>query len=249
MRNSLVAFIMLLMFASCATLNPEQMLRTPKDFSFNDPGELAHIDQYRLSPNDVIDFRLFTNDGERFIDPTTTAMGQNLQQHVPSFRLEHDGKVKLPVLGFVALEGMTTREAEAFLEKEFSRFYNRPFVQIRVINSRVIIFPGGRGGTSLVVNLENKNTTLFEALAKAGGIADGKASRVKLIRNTDEQPRIYLINLSSVESIQYGNIVLQSNDIIYVEPRERLPQRILETLSPYLSLLSAALLVYTLFSQ
>lgn len=249
MRLFFLLLITLLAFSSCSVLNPEQMLRTPKDFQYSSLEELLVTDQYRLAPNDEIAFQLFTNDGERLIDPITMLSGQNLRQQQLTYRVEFDGTIKLPVLGRTHVAGLTTRAAEAMLEEAFTEFYNRPFVQLRVVNNRVILFPGGRGGTSSVIYLENTNTTLFEALAKAGGIADGKAAKVKLIRGEPENPSIYLVDLSTIEGVKNANLVLQANDIIYVEPRERVPQRILENVTPYLSLVTTALLVYSLFTR
>ncbi len=249
MRKYVLLFFLVIVFSSCAVLNPEQMLRTPRDFQYSDLEELMVTDQYRLAPNDEIAFQLFTNDGERLIDPITMLSGQGIRQGQLTYRVEFDGTIKLPVLGRTQVAGLTTRDAEAMLEEAFTEFYNRPFVQLRVVNNRVILFPGGRGGTSSVIYLENTNTTLFEALAKSGGIADGKASRVKLIRGEPDNPQIYLVDLSTIEGVKNANLVLQANDIIYVEPRERVPQRILENVTPYLSLITTALLVYSLFTR
>jgi len=44
-----------------------------------------------------------------------------------------------------------------------------------------------------------------------------------------------------------GDIVLQANDIIYVEPVNRLPQAILREITPYLTLATTMLLIYGLF--
>lgn len=249
MRKVFLVIFPVFFLWSCSMLNPEQMLRTPRHYQYSDLEELMVTDQYRLAPNDEISFNIFTNDGERLIDPTTMLMGQGFLNQQITYRIEHDGTIKLPVLGHIQIAGLTTREAETMLQESFSRYYNRPFVQLRVVNNRVIIFPGGRGGTSTVHYLENANTTLFEALAKSGGIADGRASRVKLIRGEPANPSIYLINLSTIDGVKNANIVLQANDIIYVEPRERVPQRILENVTPYLSVLTTALLIYSLFTN
>jgi len=249
MRKYILLFFLVIVFSSCRVLNPEQMLRTPRDFQYSDLEELLVTDQYRLAPNDEIAFQLFTNDGERLIDPITMLSGQGLRQGQLTYRIEFDGTIKLPVLGRTQVAGLTTRDAEAMLEDAFTEFYNRPFVQLRVVNNRVILFPGGRGGTSSVIYLENTNTTLFEALAKSGGIADGRAARVKLIRGEPDNPQIFLVDLSTIEGVKNANLVLQANDIIYVEPRERVPQRILENVTPYLSLITTALLVYSLFTR
>ncbi len=246
MRNFFFFVCFLAVFSSCKVLNPEQMLRTPADYEYASVEKLLVTDQYRLAANDELSFRLFTNDGERLVDPIDPQGSQSQRLQV-TYKVEHDGTVKFPVLGRIAIEGLTLREAENMLEKRFTTFYNQPFVQLEVVNNRVIIFPGGRGGTSTVLTLENTNTTLFEALARAGGIADGKAHQVKLIRGIPQNPQVYQMDLSTIEGIHHANLVLQANDVIYVQPRERVPQRILENVTPYLSLITTALLVYSLF--
>jgi len=133
------------------------------------------------------------------------------------------------------------------LEDKYIVYFNKPFVQLKVTNNRVTIFPGGQGSQAVVVNLDNPNTTLFEALAKAGGIQDGKAHRVKLIRGDLKNPQVYLIDLSTIEGMTKANLTLQANDIIYVEPRDKVPQKVIEAITPYLTLLSTFLLIYGLF--
>lgn len=242
----LFIFVLLLGIASCQVLNPERMLRTPPDFEYSEFGAETFQTEYRLAPNDKLSFRLFTNDGESLIDPINPT-AQQTEMGQQTFTIEYDGLVNLPVLGRVKLGGFTIREAESFLEEQFANYYNNPFVQLRVTNNRVIVFPGGQGGTATVVYLVNPNTTLFEALALAGGIADGKAHRVKLIRGDLTNPEVYLIDLSTIQGVSNANLVVQANDIIYVEPRVRPALRVMENISPFLSLLSAALIVYSLF--
>ncbi len=248
MKKLLPIFFGILIFNSCQVLNPERMLRTPADYEYADFSEVPEIVEYRIAPNDELLFRLFTNEGERLVDPVNSTQQQQIRAGQITYMVEYDGMVKIPVLGRVQLGGLTLREAELFLEKQFSEFYNRPFVQLRVTNNRVIVFPGGRGGSSQVVYLDNTNTNIFEALAMAGGIADGRAGKVKLIRGDLDDPKVFLIDLSTLEGVKNAEMVLQANDIIYVEPRERVPQRIMENIGPYLSLLSSALIVYSLFN-
>jgi polysaccharide biosynthesis/export protein len=246
LKNLWLIFVSAFIFSSCQMLNPERMLRTPDNYEFAKFPDTGVQQEYILAPNDQLSFRLFTNEGEKLIDPISPTM-QLQQRGEQSYEIEFDGLVKLPVLGRVKLSGMTLREAEHLLESQYKIYYNRPFVKLQVINHRVTVFPGGRGGTSTVVYLQNTNTNLFEALAMAGGISDGRAQRVKLIRGELTNPQVFLIDLSTIEGVRNANMILQANDIIYVEPRERVPQRILENVTPYLSLLTAAVLVYSLF--
>ena len=102
-----------------------------------------------------------------------------------------DGLVELPELGDIRLEGLTIEEAEVLLEEAYASFYKDPFVILRVQNNRVYIFPGETGKAS-VVTLRNMNTTLLEVLALSGGIGNrANASKVKLIRRTEQGNEVY----------------------------------------------------------
>ena len=116
-----------------------------------------------------------------------------------------------------------------------------------VSNKRVIVFPGSAGDAK-VIPLQNNNTTLIEALALAGGIADdGKARMVKLIRQNKDKHDVFLIDLSQIEGIMQGSMVLQANDIIYVEPRKKYASRFIQEAAPIVSILTSifVLLTYT----
>ena len=186
-----------------------------------------------------------TNDGERLINPVE---GGTVAQTVSkTYLVEFDGQINFPVLGRIPISGLTLREAEVLLEEKFSKYYNNPFVQLKITNNRVTIFTGAEGNSASVLKLENTNTTLFEALAMAGGISDGKAYRIKLIRGGADNPQVYLFDLSTIEGMKQGNTILQANDVIYVEPRNKIPERITSAVTPYLSLFSTILVIYTLF--
>jgi polysaccharide export outer membrane protein len=93
----------------------------------------------------------------------------------------------------------------------------------------------------------NQNTTLTEVIAMSGGVSgEAKANRVKLIRGNPENPEVYLIDLSTIEGMKRGNIVLQGNDIVYVEPRNDYMMNFNNRVSPYLGALSLFILIYGL---
>lgn len=228
------------------------MLKTGKEFKYADiPKE--ENPQYRISYNDIIEFRIYSNDGFKMIDIISGAddsRAMNTIQQGIQYLVEQDGQVKLPIIGRVKLSGMTLREAEMELEKLYSDYYIKPFVLLSVSNKRVIVFPGSPGDAK-VIKLENNNTTLIEALALAGGISEiGKAKRIKIIRRNTPEPQVYLIDLSTIEGIKQADLILQANDIIYVEPTKftRVSREVLRDVATILSLLTSALIAYR-FSQ
>ena len=215
-----------IVLCSGCNINSSVMFRTPRDFQYVSDQTIGNV-EYRIAANDIIGFSVYSNDGQKLVDLTTvsssltSASGGNGSQgntriFIP-FTVEPDGLVKLPIIGKVKIKDMTVREAEKMLEQQYSTFYIKPFVTIQVLNRRVMVFPG-TGGAGRVINIENENTTVIEALAMAGGITQfGKSRKIKLIRGDTRNPQVMLIDLSTIEGMKQSNLMLQANDIIYVE--------------------------------
>ena len=252
---SLSALLVLcsILFQGCRSMNPSIMLKTGKDYKFATfpPTQLI---EYKMAPNDLLRFQIFSNDGFKIIDMTTITEGGGglgISQNGAGiqYKIEFDGTVKMPLLGHVSLQGMTVRAAESFLEEKFASFYNKPFVLLEVMNRKVTIFPGSEGSAK-VVPLPNENTTLLEGLALAGGIAQvGKAYKIKLIRGDLKNPQVYLIDLSTIEGMEKADLVLQANDIIYVEPTVRVANEIMGSILPYLTFVTTIILFVEFFSK
>jgi polysaccharide export outer membrane protein len=243
--------ILVLSFSSCKLLRPSFMLQTKPNYNFSKISDTLLNENYRIAPNDGVSFRVFSNDGFKLVDIANNAGGAGIARAGIEEIVDQDGLIKLPLLGKIKISGYTLREAQVFLEKEYEAYYVKPFIQLSITNKRVIIFPGA-AGAARVLQLQYNNTTVFEAIALAGGISqDGKAYRIKLIRRVtpNSSPIVYLIDLSKIEGIAAGNMVVLANDIIYVETRPRIAQRTLQEISPYLSLLTTSITLYYLFSK
>lgn len=245
----LLAVLGSLLFTGCRSLNPSVMMKTGKNFKYSTFPPSQPM-EYKISSNDALSFNIFSNDGFKLIDVTTMAGegggGGNVRVSSTAgglkYQVEFDGSVKFPLLGRITLKGMTIREAEIFLEEKYSTFYNKPYVLLEVTNRRVIIFPGSEGAAK-VVKLENENTTLMEALASAGGISkSGKAYNVKLIRGDLKNPEIYLVDLSTIDGVKHADLVLQANDIIYIEPQLRIGSDVIAETLPYLSFITTMII-------
>ena len=253
MKNPIALLLAGLMFWSSCTINSHVMLKTPKDYVFDTPPDKP-IDEYIISVNDILQFRLFANDGFQLIDIATGQAGSGSQaalnqRNTINYVVQTDSLVRLPILGNINIVGKTIFEAEAFLQREYAKFYVDPFVLLTITNKRVIVFPG-TGSSASVVSLSNNNTNLIEVLALVGGIAaNSKASRIKIVRQTKIKKDVYLVDLSTIEGIKAGSMIVQANDIIYVEPNPNLAREALADITPVLSLLSTALLVWATFSN
>jgi len=237
----------LILVTSCRLINPSQNAAYRKKLPVRWISHSQTAEEYKIAPDDKLSFIVYANGAERIIDPVEMANTSiRYTTTTLTYLVESDGQTKLPVLGRIKLSGLTVREAENMLEEKYSVYYNKPFVQLSVTNKRVYIFPGSLNGEAKVLYLINTNTSLLEAIAQAGGIAGGKAHRIKLIRGDLKKPKVYLIDLSTIDGMTKADLILQANDIIYIESRNRIPERVMETITPYLTLITTFLLIVSL---
>tara|TARA_B100001287_G_scaffold117586_1_gene98931 strand:- start:10726 stop:11436 length:711 start_codon:yes stop_codon:yes gene_type:complete len=233
------------------------MLRTPKNYEFDKIEEKLNFIEYKIDINDQINFQLFTNNGFQLIDmfsqnnsnQQSQMLMMNANQGI-SYFVRQDSLVELPIIGNINLVGKTTREAELYLENIFSKFYVDPFVVLRVNSKRIFLFSGNTGGEASVVPLTFNNMTLFEVLAQSGGISQNNSSKkIKIIRKTKEGIKIFQADLSTIDGIKQGNMIMQSHDIVYITPNINLIPEIISDLNPILSFLSTISLILFSLNQ
>ena len=255
-KTLLFAIIPALLFlSSCANINSNILFKIPKGDKFVfDSIPLTPNEDYKLGTGDRFNFIFGTNKGEKIIfsqsgvssaESNSSVLNQN--RLAISYLVRQDGTVNLPLLGIVNIEGKSIIEVEDVLVALLSKNYLNPFVKITLINQRVIIFPGK--GDAKVVYLVNTNTSLLEALAMAGGINEsGRSNSIKLMRKTSHGREIYKIDLSTISGLKEAEMIVQSNDYIYVDFKPRIASAFLNEITPWLSVLTTALLTYNIFN-
>jgi polysaccharide biosynthesis/export protein len=230
-------------------MRPSIMLKTPRNYKFATVNDTMSKLEYKIDVANLLRISISPNDGfnkVNFITENTQLAGGRDYFEV---YVAVDGTVKLPLVGYINVLGKTTRQVEEEVEKLYQNYYVKPFVTVLVMNRRVMVFPGG-GGTGRAVTLVDYNTTLYEVLAQAGGIVeDGKAYRIKLVRNVGGKSQVYKIDLSTVNGIPHGNMVVMANDLVYVEPRFRFASRFVNEITPFLTLFSTSLIIYSLVKK
>jgi polysaccharide export outer membrane protein len=240
-----VCICTLILVSSCG-VNSNLMFKEAKGAKTSDSIPLKPTEDYKISPDDKFTFSLTTKNGTRIIeDMSGISNDSRTAQGSFEYVIRQNGEVKLPIINLVKVAGLTIAECEDLLEEKYGKEYQDPFVQIRITNHRVIVFPGN-GSDARVIPLENSNTTLMEALAQAGGITDrGKASSIKLMRKVNGERLVYTLDLSTMEGLKYVDMIVQANDYIYVEPTPELSKEIAEDVVPIVSLISSALIIFS----
>ncbi|WP_258105252.1 polysaccharide biosynthesis/export family protein [Marinoscillum sp. MHG1-6] len=233
---------------SCRVYQQDIMFRLNEEFG---ESELANaVEQaesnYRLRAGDKLQLEVYTNEGERLIDPNyELSLGNNNQamqmRNRVWYLVQDDGNVKLPMVGKIKVLGMTVDEAEEVLQKAYDEAYVDTFVKLTVINRRVVVM-GAAGG--MVVPLENENTSLIEVLALYGGVnMQAKAGNIRLIRGNLKAPEVYEIDLATIAGMQQSIMDIEAGDIIYLEPWRRPWKESIKDIAPVLSLVSSTITI------
>ena len=159
MRQLFILIISLSLLSSCKVFKSNLMLKTPDNFVYDKLSDSVSNSDYRVSPNDLIQFKILSNNGFKLIDLTTNTSVNNIIGSI-DLTVESNGEIKMPSIGRVNVSGLTIRELESFLEEKYSKLYQDPYVTAKVNNKRVIIFPGN-GGQAKVNSLSNNNDVSF----------------------------------------------------------------------------------------
>jgi polysaccharide biosynthesis/export protein len=191
---------------------------------------------YVIQKFDYLELEMFTNKGERIIDPlsppTTGEANGVAMTAKPTYLVDANGVTKFPMIGEVKLESLTIREAEKLLEEAYSKYYEDAYSVLRYTNKRVIVL-GATGGQ--VIPLINENVRLVEVLALAQGLNnDAKAHNIRIIRGD----QVFLADLSTFDGYVKNNITIQSGDIVYVEPVRRPLTESLRDYGPILTIVT-----------
>jgi len=234
--------LLVLALGSCKLYKRDVLFRADKEKEkefYEISKQVKTPPNYLIAKNDYIEFQIFTNKGEIIIDPTSefakqvaNAGSSGINSRL-KFLIQADGCADLPIIGHVKLDSLTLHQSDSLLSVLYGKYYLDVFVVSKISNRRVFILGLGQGGSvgggsgggsarSTNFDIEHENTTLFEVLSKAGGVGQFSfADRIKVIRGNPSNPTIFTINLTRWNSFQESNMVIQPNDVIYIEPARR----------------------------
>lgn len=135
------------------------------------------------------------------------------------FPVDSSGYVSMPLIGKVAVAGLTLQSAEEKIRTELERSIKDPVVNVRFMNHKFSMLGEVSGvGT---YNLLDDQTTIIDAIALAGDITIfGKRDSVVVIRQTEGKREIGMVSLQDRSVFSSPYFYLKNGDIIYVEPKK-----------------------------
>lgn len=247
-------FLLIFWLASCKTYR-QNILFTTEGEHLAEAAQLMAKEverSYIIEPFDYIQLEVYTNKGERIIDPNYELIKENFSNQrqmrpTPHYLVEADSTVKLPVVGKVQLGGLTLLQADSLLELAYSEYYKDPYVITQYSNKRVIVL-GAVGGH--VIPLANEDMSVIEVLALAGGLgSDAKGHNIRLIRGDLKDPVVQVIDLSTIEGMRKASLQVQSGDIIYIEPIKKIVSESVRDVAPVLSVITSLVTLLVLIQN
>lgn len=246
--KKLLLFIAIASLSSCS-LVPNRMFKTPKDYEFARDTSDAFKKPYYIQVEDHIQMHIFSNDGFKLVDITSSNLSQSSNSENIDYIVDENGHAKLPVIGLFYLKGLSIKEAENKLQEQYAKYYKDPFVLIRVTSRKAYVFQSD-GGKGQVIQLMNDHTSLFEALALAGGITEyGKAYKIKILRGDLRNPKIFKADVSSVSELVNSELQIYPNDIIYIDSGYNLGKRLTSDILPYFTFITTLLILTSYFTN
>jgi polysaccharide export outer membrane protein len=145
------------------------------------------------------------------------------QQVLQSYLVDNNGCINFPVVGNIAVGGLTKTACEKLILDKIRPFLNeneRPIVTVRMANYKISVL--GEVEHPGMFTVSNEKITVLEALAQAGDLTIyGVRDHVKLIReDASGHKEIHVLNLNDANLIASPYYYMQQNDVLYVEPNK-----------------------------
>lgn len=153
-----------------------------------------------------------------------TNTSYNNVQRPSEYTIGSDGCIDFPVLGRIKAAGLTREQLQLNIKNEIiqQNLVKDPVVTIDYVNLNVTLI--GAAGHVGRIPIDRDQFTLLDAISQAGDLAiTGQRENVRVIRESGDDQRIaYEVNLCSAEELYNSPVYyLQQNDVIYVEPNNK----------------------------
>ncbi|RZK45269.1 MAG: sugar transporter [Hymenobacter sp.] len=224
MYNRLLPFLILLLLTSCAS--------SRKLVYFDDLSNLTNYTEevknkvdIQIQPDDMLSITVSSLSAE-----SNTLFNNGVLQSIGSagggsatsrltegYLVDKQGNINFPVLGKVAVAGLTKEQATEKMTAEISKSVKRPIINIRLQNFKITVI--GEVAHPATFTVPNDRVNLIEAIGLAGDLTTfGKRENILIIREKDGVRSATRVNLTSKAILDSPYFYLQQNDIVYVEP-------------------------------
>lgn len=248
-RLSIVVLCSLpLIISSCVTQHNVEYLRD-KNTNVKSFSETI-VEQYKLKAGDELYIQIHSLDdaAANIFGGTqqTMYMGsiQPFGASLMSYSVDKEGSLVLPVIGKLAVQGMTIGQVSDMLRDALVNILSQPVVNVKLVNRYVSVLGEVRNPGHFAYAQDK--LTIFDAIGLAGDITDyGNRTEVIITRNENGKNMRIHVDLTKSDILNSQYYLIRPNDMVYVKPLNRkfwglrqFPYTVL------LSTITTALLIY-----
>lgn len=203
---------------------------SPKEIVYfqNLPEEFANLDSvqnnFKIKSNDILSITVTAYDPSA-VQPFNLVLesrGGVLSQN-QGYLTDAEGYINFPVLGKVKAAGLSRAELGQELTSRISEYILDPIVTINVLNFRVSIL--GAVNSPGSYSVQGERLTLTEAISLAGDLSIvGQRDNVLVLRETDGKKNYAYLDLRDAKIMESDYFYLEQNDLIYVQPNNKVVQ-------------------------
>jgi len=187
------------------------------------------LPDYKIQNKDILYITLKAMDPEGkiidFLSGSVASGGAAYLQgetggYLYGYDVKQDGTIILPILGPISIAGRTLDETRKILQEEFSKHYKNAVLECKLLSFKFTVI-GEVKAAGTYVNYNNY-LTVFEAIGRAGGVADyGNRDRVLVVRPVDKGSKTFRLNLQDKNILTSEAYFLLPNDVVIVEPMKQ----------------------------
>ncbi len=174
---------------------------------------------------------------------TQQNFGQESSQYLNGFLVDLDGNVQLPVIGKVAVRGLSLPQVQSAVQQAADKYLKDATVRVRLLSFKVTVM-GEVKSPGVYYNYSDK-LTILEGISLANGETDySSIKKVLVLRPTQEGSQSFRLDLTNKSFLASPAFYLQPNDVVYVEPDKNKTVKINAPMySLFLSTVSTLILV------
>jgi polysaccharide biosynthesis/export protein len=154
--------------------------------------------------------RLFSFNAEDPVNSFSNSAGS-------SYLVDPNGFVRMPLIGPVKVEGLTTWRVRDTITKLLEPYLKETVVEIRITSFRITV--SGDVAEPGMYTIQNERVTLTEALTLAGDLnISALRNNILLIRDEGGERKYIRFDLQDKDVFNSPYFYLRSNDVVYVQP-------------------------------
>lgn len=214
-------FVSVLSLSGCSKRNLVYFSDLPQSAEQNSP--IKNYIAPKIQPDDILSVTVSSLSAESNVlfnnvllpaQGNTNVIADKINE---GYLVDKNGFINFPVIGKIALAGLSKEEAQDKMTDLIKGHVKNPIVNVRFENFRVTVI--GEVAKAGTFTIATEKVNVLEALGLAGDMTTyGRRETVLIIREKGGVRTTSRLNLNRKEVLNSPYFYLQQNDIVYVEP-------------------------------